>query len=835
MFKLPFFKCRNSKDHDCVFSQIAAWILSLVLILTFTSFTGDTTVYGGTKSELDGFSINDDMSFNEYGKNPIPGATLSGVAYDPAHKILVLDNADLTINNGISLENPNTEGYTIFFDGKCSVSAYEHYYSCLYSDHRVTVNFEGADSDSELALIIPDSRAANSCIGKNVNANYKSGILKMYHHSTFDGYALFSGDTASSDTRCGRLFIDDSALTPTVKYGNATDSLSDYDLNDGKKISGLAGGETGYSKFTQQPSGDIMYPRYVTVTEDASYSRPVTGVTIADIADTTIEKGESKTISAVVSGVSDKSTIWTSDDVNTVKVEPTTGKITGIAEGTANITVRAVKDLSVKKTFKVTVEDNIVVNAGEDISVVVGDTATVSANVEHDNLDQGVTWTSDNEDIVSVGAGSNKYSAVITAKKGGKATLTASSVTSPDKQDTIDVTVIDRIFKITLKPGEDGEALGLEPIIVKVPEASPGCGYCNYKFPLQLVDDESNTSTVSWEIPRKRLLYWVDKDGNQTIINRTYELHEDATFTGHWVNRFTNIYLYEDIDDYNDKKDQKHFDWPISYFYGDQTHDCSEEVTYFKFQLPQSYWDPCEYDYQEFRHYAHPVTNGGVVSYEEWAANSERELIARTEGEEGDNYFWAVWDSTWDHDPTNPNYTPTNPDPANPTNPSNTGTTSHNKVPGTCVKGEKVDLPKTVFTKTSGIGGYKIDSGGTGKGSVNKQGIFKGKRPGLVIVLAMDGKGKDAKEVDSVVMTVLNKPKFDKQKLKALTVGQKLDAYDLFATEDTKNTAADKWSSSKPSVATIDDNGNITIVGTGKTKITAEFGNVKVKGTIKVK
>ena len=347
------------------------------------------------------------MNFNEYGKNPIPGATLSGVAYDPDNKILVLDNADLVVDYGISLENPNTEGYTIFFDGKCSVSAYEHYYSCLYSDHRVTVNFEGADSDSELALIIPDSRAANSCIGKNVNANYKSGILKMYHHSTFDGYALFSGDTASSDTRCGRLFIDDSALTPTVKYGNATDSLSDYNLNDGKKISGLAGGETGYSKFTKQPSGDIMYPRYVTVTEDASYSRPVTGVTIAEIADTTIEKGESKTISAVVSGVSDTSTIWTSDDVDTVKVEPTTGKITGIAEGTANITVRAVKDLSVKKTFKVTVEDNIVVNAGEDISVVVGDTASVSANVEHDNLDQGVTWTSDNEDIVSVGAGSD--------------------------------------------------------------------------------------------------------------------------------------------------------------------------------------------------------------------------------------------------------------------------------------------------------------------------------------------------------------------------------------------------------------------------------------------
>ena len=108
----------------------------------------------------------------------------------------------------------------------------------------------------------------------------------------------------------------------------------------------------------------------------------------------------------------------------------------------------------------------------------------------------------------------------VTAKKSGTAKLTASSVTSPDKQDTLEVTVVDRIFKITLDPGEEGKSNGLNPITIEVPETSPGCGYCEYKFPLQRVDDESKNSIVSWEIERKRLLYWVDKDGKDRIINR---------------------------------------------------------------------------------------------------------------------------------------------------------------------------------------------------------------------------------------------------------------------------------------------------------------------------
>ena len=63
-----------------------------------------------------------------------------------------------------------------------------------------------------------------------------------------------------------------------------------------------------------------------------------------------------------------------------------------------------------------------------------------------------------------------------------------------------------------------------------------------------------------------------------------------------------------------------------------------------------------------------------------------------------------------------------------------------------------------------------------------------------------------------------------------------LNAYDAFVSDDVKLLVPDKWTSSKPSVAEIDEAaGRITVKGQGRTKITAYFGNVKVRGTLTIK
>ena len=61
------------------------------------------------------------------------------------------------------------------------------------------------------------------------------------------------------------------------------------------------------------------------------------------------------------------------------------------------------------------------------------------------------------------------------------------------------------------------------------------------------------------------------------------------------------------------------------------------------------------------------------------------------------------------------------------------------------------------------------------------------------------------------------------------------NGYKFFTTPDTTLTAADQWESSNINVASIDPaTGEFTIHDTGKTVITAYFGNLKVKAKLKV-
>ncbi len=167
----------------------------------------------------------------------------------------------------------------------------------------------------------------------------------------------------------------------------------------------------------------------------------------------------------------------------------------------------------------------------------------------------------------------------------------------------------------------------------------------------------------------------------------------------------------------------------------------------------------------------------------------------------------------------------------------NDNSSGRTKPANTFVGGQKVDIKTLYFSTHPEVTRFQSSSKKTA--SVNKKGIMKAKKPGIVTIEAQTGKKKaERKTVSSCSLTILEKPKLKfKVKYSASTdIGKVLDGYEFFTTASTRQTAADLWESSKPAIAEINpETGVITIKGKGTTTITAYFGKKGEKGTLKVK
>ncbi len=579
-----------------------------------------------------------------------------------------------------------------------------------------------------------------------------------------------------------------------------------------------------------------------------------------------IKKGSSNSFVAYIEGTDNNDVTWKSSDESVAEIKNVSsydwskdrcdavieGKKAGKSIITADFSAHS--DTIVVDSppeFPLYVYD-ISLTSGSDLELAKGEKKTASVSVDGipDGLEKGVTWKSADINVATV----DEKTGEVTAVEVGETKVTATSIL--DNEVHVDIPVkVKHQFTVTFNPGDDYP--DLEPVTIKV-DSNRSYSFETASAEIKLLvpyrDDITQSSTLTWDPDeRKRLIYWIDDKGQVKQIDEKVTITEDAVFTAHWGNRYTRVRMFEDRSDYDTlTTNVKDIDVPINYKWTSISGtNPYYDVTSFTPELPQIYWNPCEYPYSEFRWYVHPVEDGSAILYYPQHAEESCPLVIREQGEEGLNYLYAVWKSTEETDPTKGDKTGEE-ESGGGTGDNNGGnsgggagdnsggntvsTVSHNKPANTFVKGEKVDLPSKVFVGVSGIGGYKIDSGGTGKGKVNGKGVFTGKKKGTVIVIALNGKGKDAKEVDAAVITVLNKPKLKFEKKYPSGQVKVLDGYECFTTQDTKTTAADKWESKNTSVATVDENGQITITGTkGKTTITAYFGNVKVKAKIKVK
>ncbi len=222
-------------------------------------------------------------------------------------------------------------------------------------------------------------------------------------------------------------------LSTVLTPSDSTDSVT-WSSSDSNKVSVDSNGKITANEITTSPvvitatSGGKSSSVNVTVVV------PATGITINGTKPLTIQKGQSQTLATTITpnDCTDTNITWTSSDSNKVSVD-STGKVTGVAAGSATITAKVG---SVQDTILVNVvvsANSVTITEGDRIVVNKDSTTTLHATINPSDSTDTIRWSSSDSSKVSVDS-NGKIKALAT----GEYTITA---TAGDKSDSILVKV----------------------------------------------------------------------------------------------------------------------------------------------------------------------------------------------------------------------------------------------------------------------------------------------------------------------------------------------------------------------------------------------------------
>lgn len=209
--------------------------------------------------------------------------------------------------------------------------------------------------------------------------------------------------------------------------------------------------EAGLVSFVGLGDGSITVTSATRATVSYTYEFTVNAPAPASIEITGGESvliNETLTLSAkVLPELAAQAVLWNSSDPIVATVDAT-GTVQGISAGKTTITATSKANPAITKglEIEVTLPDpkNIVISGLNEV-YMVGETASITANVEPALASQVVTYTSSNESVISVSA-----TGALSALAIGKSTITVQSAIEAVKY-TVEVTVIAAITPDTSK------------------------------------------------------------------------------------------------------------------------------------------------------------------------------------------------------------------------------------------------------------------------------------------------------------------------------------------------------------------------------------------------
>jgi|GEM_PF-3259335 len=313
----------------------------------------------------------------------------------------------------------------------------------------LTVYAQSSDKATMGALSASTDVNDTAAIGGNVSSNACGTITVVGGKITAQGGNDGAGIGGAFGAKGGEVNIYGGEVTAYGSnngsaIGNRTYNLDGVQITVSKKLAATANGN-----LLANPN-DVW--KYTNVYIDQA--TPVSGVTLDK---TTLGLAAGKqtaqlTATIAPAGASYKDIVWTSSDESVATVDAN-GLVTPIWAGTATITVTATNGTeftSDDKTATCTVTVSAVSVSGITLNnttlnlIAEGERSALTATVTPDNVSYAtVVWTSSDESVVTVSA-----SGVVTPLAPGTATITATATngtadTSDDKTATCQVTVIE--------------------------------------------------------------------------------------------------------------------------------------------------------------------------------------------------------------------------------------------------------------------------------------------------------------------------------------------------------------------------------------------------------
>lgn len=285
----------------------------------------------------------------------------------------------------------------------------------------------------------------------------------------------------------------ENAANKAVKWTTSDDKIATVD--DNGKVTGVKEGEATITVATED--GGKTATCKVTVTAAVV---PVTGITL-DKEEVTLAVGATETLTATIKPeeATNKEVTWRSGKESVVTVDQS-GKLTAVKEGSTTVTATT-KDGEKTAYCKVTVTNAAVAVTGvtlepAELSLAVGESATLTARVEPDNAtNKEVSWKSSDQSIVGVD-GSGK----VTGMKEGAATITA---TTKDGKKTAEC-------KVTVTAA----AVAVEEVTLNAEELTLEIGE-SATLTAEVTPEDAANREVKWSSSDDKVAT-VDKDGNIT-------------------------------------------------------------------------------------------------------------------------------------------------------------------------------------------------------------------------------------------------------------------------------------------------------------------------------